>query len=46
MPAVNWEEGRVYEATIAKATRFLRSLQIQRRGDDFVRAAFEWVQQP
>jgi hypothetical protein len=46
MPAVNWEEGRVYEATIAKATRFLRSLQVQRRGDDFVRAAFEWVQQP
>ena len=46
LPLVNWEEGRVYEATIAGATRFLRSLQLLRRGDDFVRAAFDWVQQP
>ncbi|HKA40017.1 MAG TPA: hypothetical protein VKD25_09615 [Burkholderiales bacterium] len=42
----SWEEGRVYEVTIGGATRFLRSLHVVRRGDDFVRAAFEWVQQP
>ncbi len=41
----NWKEGRAYEATIGGATRFLRSQQPLRHGDDYVRAAFEWVQQ-
>ncbi|MGH8642729.1 MAG: hypothetical protein ACRET6_13535 [Burkholderiales bacterium] len=41
----NWKEGRAYEATIGGATRFLRSQQLLRHGDDYVRATFEWVQQ-
>jgi hypothetical protein len=45
LPADSWEESRVYEATIAGASRFLSSQQILRRGDDYVRATFEWVQQ-
>jgi len=45
LPPDNWEEGRVYEATLGGATRFLRSLQLLRHGDDYVRATFEWVQQ-
>jgi hypothetical protein len=45
LPPDSWEEGRVYEATIGGASRFLRSLQLLRHGDDFVRATFEWVQQ-
>ncbi len=44
LPPDSWEEGRVYEATIGGASRFLRSLQLLRHGDDFVRATFEWVQ--
>ena len=45
LPPDSWEEGRVYEATIGGASHFLRSLQLLRHGDDFVRATFEWVQQ-
>jgi hypothetical protein len=44
-PPDSWEEGRLYEATIGGASHFLRSLQLLRHGDDFVRATFEWVQQ-
>jgi len=45
LPPDSWEVGRVYEATIGGASCFLRSLQLLRHGDDFVRATFEWVQQ-
>jgi hypothetical protein len=45
LPPDNWEEGRVYEATIGGATLFLRSLQLLRRGDDYVRATFEWAEE-
>ncbi len=44
LPAESWKEGRVYEATIGGASRFLRSGQLLRRGDDYVRATFEWVE--
>jgi len=44
VPAEQWKEGRVYEATIGGKPRLLRSLQLLRRGDDFVRATFEWVE--
>lgn len=46
LPPDNWQEGRVYEATIAGAAHFLSSQQLLRRGDDYVRAMFEWVEQP
>jgi hypothetical protein len=45
LPAASWKERRAYEATIGGATRFLRSQQLLRQGDDYVRATFEWVQQ-
>ena len=44
VPPDQWKEGRVYEATIGGKPRLLRSLQLLRRGDDFVRATFEWVE--
>jgi hypothetical protein len=45
LPPDSWEEGRGYEATIGGAARFLRSLQLLRHGDDYMRATFEWVQE-
>jgi len=45
LPPDSWEERRVYEATIGGAARFLRSLQLLRHGDDYMRATFEWVQE-
>jgi hypothetical protein len=39
----HWEGGRVYEGTVAGTVRHLHSLQLLRRGDDYVRASFEWV---
>jgi hypothetical protein len=38
-------QGRVYEATGESAARYLRSVQLRQRGDDYVRATFEWVAQ-
>jgi len=43
LPAAAWKEGRVYEAQEREGARCLRGLQAVRRGDDFVRATFEWV---
>jgi hypothetical protein len=45
LPADSWGEHRAYEATIGGAPRFLRSQQLLRHGEDYVRATFEWVQQ-
>jgi hypothetical protein len=42
----HWQEGRVYEGTVAGSVRHLRGLQLLRRADDYVRATFEWVEQP
>jgi hypothetical protein len=41
-----WKEGRIYEATIGESPRYLRGLQVLRRGEDYVRATFEWVSAP
>ena len=41
----HWQEGRVYEGTVAGSERRLRGLQLLRRADDYVRATFEWVEQ-
>ncbi len=42
----HWKEGRTYETQGEEPTRFLRGLQVVRRGDDYVRATFEWVAGP
>jgi len=46
LPAESWKEGRVYEATMGEGTRHLRGVQLLRRGDDYIRATFEWVAAP
>ena len=43
LPAESWKPGRIYEATVNGTTRYLRGVQLLRRGEDYVRAAFEWV---
>ena len=43
VPPEHWQAGRVYEGTVASTARHLHTLQLLRRGDDYVRAAFEWV---
>ena len=45
VPPESWKEGRVYEAAGEGAARYLRSVQLRQRGDDYVRATFEWVAQ-
>jgi len=42
----HWKAGRIYETQGEEPTRFLRGLQVVRRGDDYVRATFEWVSRP
>jgi hypothetical protein len=46
LPSESWKEGRVYEATVGESSRYLRGLQLLRRGEDYVRATFEWVPGP
>jgi hypothetical protein len=46
LPPEAWKEGRIFEAQEGEAVRCLRSLQVVRRGGDFVRATFEWVSAP
>jgi hypothetical protein len=45
LPAEGWKEGRTYEAAVNGSTRHLRAAQLLRRGDDYVRITFEWVEQ-
>jgi hypothetical protein len=45
VPPESWKDGRLYEAPAGSAARYLRSVQLRQRGDDYVRAAFEWVAQ-
>jgi hypothetical protein len=46
LPPESWKEGRVYEVLMGETSRYLRGLQVMRRGDDYVRATFEWVSAP
>lgn len=47
LPPEGWVEGHVYELqSDAAAPRYLRALQVVRRGEDYVRATFEWVEAP
>ena len=43
LPPASWKEGRVYEVTGEKSARYIRGVRLLRRGDDCVRATFEWV---
>ena len=45
LPTESWKEGRVFEATVEGAARYLRAGRALRRGDDYVRAAFDWAEQ-
>ena len=42
----HWKAGRVYELQEDNTSRFLRGKKAIRRGDDFVRATFEWISEP
>jgi hypothetical protein len=42
----HWKAGRVYELQEDNTSRFLRGKKAIRRGDDFVRATFEWISDP
>lgn len=46
LPPESWSEGRLYEVQGEDNPRYLRGLQVVRRGDDYVRATFEWVSGP
>ncbi len=43
LPPESWKEGRVYEAMLDEGRRDLRLIRVLQRGEDFVRAAFEWL---
>lgn len=46
LPPEAWKEGRVYEAQVGAVPRYVRGLQVVRRGVECVRATFEWVSGP
>jgi hypothetical protein len=46
LPPVGWKQGRVYDAMVGGPLRSLRILQLLKRGDDYVRVAFEWLPLP
>ena len=46
LPPESWTEGRVFELQGDGESRYLRGLQVVRRGDDYVRATFEWAAAP
>lgn len=41
-----WKEGQIYEMQAGEAIRYVRGLQVVRRGGDYVRATFEWASAP
>lgn len=43
LPPESWKEGRVYEAILDEGMRDLRLVRVLQRGEDFVRAEFEWL---
>jgi len=46
LPQAEWQEGRIYEVQSKEGARYLRGLQAVRRGEDYVRATFEWLSVP
>jgi hypothetical protein len=43
LPPEGWKAGRVFEAMLDKELRSLRLVRVLQRGEDFVRAAYEWL---
>jgi hypothetical protein len=43
LPPEAWKQGRIYEAMLPEGLRDLRLVRLLHRGEDFVRAAFEWL---
>lgn len=43
LPPIAWKQGRLYETTVGGPRRCLRLLRGLHRGDDHVRAQFEWT---
>jgi hypothetical protein len=43
LPPIAWSQGRVYDAMVGGPLRSLRVLQLLRKGEDYVRVAFEWL---
>ena len=46
LPLEGWKAGRVYEVTMAGSARYLRPLQLVKRGEDYARVVCEWVTAP
>ncbi|MDH4094747.1 MAG: hypothetical protein OEV81_08160 [Betaproteobacteria bacterium] len=46
VPSDHWSAGGVYELQQGDASRYLRTTQAVRHGEDYVRATFEWVAGP
>jgi hypothetical protein len=46
LPPVAWSPGRVYDAMVGGPLRSLRVLQLLKKGEDYVRVAFEWLPLP
>ncbi len=45
LPPDSWKEGRVFEVKAEGTARYLRCTRLLRRGDDYVRATFDWAEQ-
>jgi hypothetical protein len=45
LPPDSWKEGCVFEGTVEGVARHLHGTRLLRRGDDYVRATFEWAEQ-
>jgi hypothetical protein len=46
LPPESWKEGRVYEAMLGEPSRYICGQHLVRRGNDYVRATFDWVSAP
>lgn len=43
VPPESWKRGCAFESTVGGPARYLRGVKLRQRGDDYVRATFEWV---
>ena len=46
LPPEGCKARRVYEAMVGEPSRYLRILQLLKRGNHYARAAFEWISKP
>jgi hypothetical protein len=43
LPAEGSKAGQIYEAMLGGVSRYLRVVQLLKRGEDYARVAFEWT---